>query len=269
MRLLCATDLSSRADRALRRAALLAGGTGAELVLLTVAEADAARARAGLEAQAAALGLPASRLRVELGAPREVIPRVAAEEEAALVVLGAHERRPLRDLFGATTAGEVMRRGPAPVLMVARPAAGPHARVLAALDLSAPALGALQAARGLGLLAGAELLAFHAFDLPARGHMLLGDMPEEALSVQVAALEARARDALLAQLAGVAPEAAPVLEQGPPAQALRRAVDRLAPDLVVIGTRGHGALGRLVLGSVAEEALRTLPCDVLAVPPAG
>jgi nucleotide-binding universal stress UspA family protein len=58
-----------------------------------------------------------------------------------------------------------------------------------------------------------------------------------------------------------------VLEEGPLAPALRRAVARFSPDLVVVGTRGHGALGRLVLGSVAEEALRTLDCDVLAVPP--
>ena len=58
-----------------------------------------------------------------------------------------------------------------------------------------------------------------------------------------------------------------VLEEGPPAPALRQIVARLSPDLVVVGTRGRGALGRLMLGSVAEEALRTLDCDVLAVPP--
>ncbi len=58
-----------------------------------------------------------------------------------------------------------------------------------------------------------------------------------------------------------------VLEEGPPAPALSQIVARLSPDLVVVGTRGHGALGRLVLGSVAEEALRTLDRDVLAVPP--
>lgn len=52
------------------------------------------------------------------------------------------------------------------------------------------------------------------------------------------------------------------LEEGGPAEALQ-----LSPDLVVIGTRGYGVVGRLVLDSVAEEALRTLDCDVLAVPP--
>lgn len=59
-----------------------------------------------------------------------------------------------------------------------------------------------------------------------------------------------------------------VLEEGRPVEVLQRAVSRLTPDLVVIGTRGQGALGRAVLGSTAEEALRSLECDVLAVPPA-
>ena len=56
-------------------------------------------------------------------------------------------------------------------------------------------------------------------------------------------------------------------EEGRPFEALKAAVDRLAPDLVALGTRGQGALGRLVLGSTAQEALRNLACDVLAVPP--
>ena len=40
MRLLCATDLSSRSDRALRRAGVLAGACSAELVLLSVVDDD-------------------------------------------------------------------------------------------------------------------------------------------------------------------------------------------------------------------------------------
>jgi nucleotide-binding universal stress UspA family protein len=40
---------------------------------------------------------------------------------------------------------------------------------------------------------------------------------------------------------------------------------RMNADLVVIGTHSRGALGHLLLGSVAEKVLRRAPCPVLTV----
>ena len=36
-------------------------------------------------------------------------------------------------------------------------------------------------------------------------------------------------------------------------------------DLIVLGTHGRGALGHMLLGSVAERVVRTAPCAVLTV----
>jgi nucleotide-binding universal stress UspA family protein len=52
---------------------------------------------------------------------------------------------------------------------------------------------------------------------------------------------------------------------GPPAKELARAARSLDADLVIVGTHGRRGVGRLVLGSVAEEILRQVPCSVLVV----
>lgn len=284
MRLLCATDLSSRSDRAVRRAAVLAKETEAELVLLSVVDDDRpelllASERRDVTNQLAdqALGMPEMqglkpRLRVEAGDAFDAIIRVAEEEEVDLIVMGEHRKRLLLDMFIGTTIERVMRRGRWPVLMVNRPAERPYRRVLAAVDMSEPAAQALRAAFRLGFAGRGELTVFHAFQQPGRGNMVLADLSAEAIAGHVAATAAQTRAELGKYLSsldlGLGSRLPPIaLEEGTPAEALRRSVDRLSPDLVVIGTRGYGAVGRLVLGSVAEEALRTLDCDVLAVPP--
>src|SRR5262249_36871178 len=58
-----------------------------------------------------------------------------------------------------------------------------------------------------------------------------------------------------------------LLEQGNIQSNLQRALEKYGTDLVIIGTRGRTGLPKVLLGSVAEEIFRTVPCPVLTVGP--
>jgi nucleotide-binding universal stress UspA family protein len=58
-----------------------------------------------------------------------------------------------------------------------------------------------------------------------------------------------------------------LVESGPPARQILARAKSLAPDLIVLGTHGHGGFQHLVLGSVTEKVLRQAECPVLTIPP--
>jgi len=58
-----------------------------------------------------------------------------------------------------------------------------------------------------------------------------------------------------------------LLGQGDVAEVLMHFVQNHAADLVVVGTRSRAGLGKVLLGSIAEEIIREAPCPVLTVGP--
>ena len=53
-----------------------------------------------------------------------------------------------------------------------------------------------------------------------------------------------------------------------PAHEIANVAREARADLIVIGTRGHGPIAGLLLGSVVLRLLHVAPCPVVAVPPA-
>lgn len=73
------------------------------------------------------------------------------------------------------------------------------------------------------------------------------------------------REQLLDEFAGIPTEAR--VEEGDILANLNSTIQKNHADMVVIGTHGRTGLGKLVLGSVAEEIFRTVSCPVLTVGP--
>ena len=73
------------------------------------------------------------------------------------------------------------------------------------------------------------------------------------------------REQLLDSFAGI--RVTQLIAEGDIQSRLQEAIAKNDTDLVVIGTRGRTGLGKMLLGSVAEEIFRTVTCPVLTVGP--
>jgi nucleotide-binding universal stress UspA family protein len=73
------------------------------------------------------------------------------------------------------------------------------------------------------------------------------------------------REELLDTFTGIDTEV--LIEEGDIQSQLEKAIQKYDTDLVIIGTRGRTGLAKILLGSVAEEIFRTVPCPVLTVGP--
>jgi nucleotide-binding universal stress UspA family protein len=81
---------------------------------------------------------------------------------------------------------------------------------------------------------------------------------------QLAALS-RERLGRLARRWGIHPRYQ-VVRSGPAAQEILRYAAEIDADLIIIGSRGHGAWERIILGTTAERVVREASGPVLVVP---
>jgi nucleotide-binding universal stress UspA family protein len=208
-----------------------------------------------------------STVAVRLGRPLEVLIDTAREYRPDLIVMARPRRRRLDFLIG-TTAERVIRRTECSVLIVGDAAEGSYERVLLASDLSSAATRVAHALAELRLLDNADAHAVHAFHLPH--HTLASSADTFAAAVYEHRFGNRNRRDVLRILrsAGIdANDIQVITERAPPLSAIQRAINRVRPQLVVIGVSRWFALKRLLIGSVADQVFRSVDCDILAVGP--
>ena len=110
----------------------------------------------------------------------------------------------------------------------------------------------------------ARLLVCHCIDLPAPsiyGEAYLA--PEEQLNRNIAYANRRIAE----QMEGQDVKWESLLLVGHAAEEIARIAREQTIDMALTATRGHRGLKRMLLGSVTERLMRTLPCPLLVIPP--
>ena len=146
-----------------------------------------------------------------------------------------------------------------------RAAAPPRVdKLLLATDLSEASTSATEQAFDLASRLGASLLVVSIIDpgsllLPGGRFHARVDQVRERREVIAQSLVERGRE--------VGVPVSFLVWEGDPGDMIVSAAEAEHVDMVVVGSHGRGAVGRLFLGSVSEHVVRHAPCPVLVVRP--
>jgi nucleotide-binding universal stress UspA family protein len=140
-------------------------------------------------------------------------------------------------------------------------------KILHPTDFSEYSQAALQYASALAAQTGATLVLAHVDDLP---QVYVEGMTSGYAGHGYAEEPDSTRDVIRAQLDAIQPTVAGVpcehqYLRGDAAVEIVKFAESESVDLIVLGTHGHSAALQLLLGSVAEEVVRSATCPVLVV----
>ena len=273
-KLLMATDLSARSDRALQRALALAHQLGDPLEVIHIvsdtvpastAEQYDASARTTIEQLLASLPTSADvkpEIAIVRGRDHDEILRHTQETGAELIVLGI-TRHTTFELFRGTTAERIIRIGNLPVLLVKDPVAHNYERVLVATDNSPAARRALECAAAIA--PDAEFHLLHTIHVPFKG-LLDSDTQAQIRQEQEQNFKADLEKDIRAHAQTLGNGGLQVtfhVEDGDVLSVIREQARRLKPDLLAIGSHGRSGLRQALTGTVAGNLLSDPPVDVL------
>ena len=280
-KILLATDLSARCDRALDRAASLAAEWNAELLAVHALEqpedvlAPEARARLPswrrppdpvrvveeqLRHDMMQSGQPVHAI-IERGEPVDIILRVTRQQNCDLIVTGIARDETLGRFGLGTTVDHLLRRSRIPLLIVKQRARSPYNHIVVATDFSESSAHALRTAAAFFPKQKCSL--FHAYDAPLSG--FAEDPPRYQEEYRTVALTDCADFLASSGLSEDRRRYGLIVESGTPSELIRQAVHDRGVDLVVLSTHGRSALLNIFIGSTARDIVSSLACDVLLV----
>jgi nucleotide-binding universal stress UspA family protein len=214
---------------------------------------------------------------ITVGPAADEISRIAREQDADMTVTATRGRKGLKRLLLGSVTERLMRTLPCPLLVVR--AAEPLAqlpqegglqvrRILVGCDFSPDADLAFVHALSMAQEFQAELHLVHVIEMPVYTDILKPVLEHRRESSEAV------KDFLQEKLRHLVPEEArhwcrpkTALLEGQPYDQLLQYAGAQAIDLIVLGVRGHGLIGTMIVGSTTDRVIRQANCPVLSVCP--
>lgn len=215
----------------------------------------------------------AGRRMVRVGPPHVVLPIVADEVKADLIVVGPHGDRPRPWKLLGTTADRLVRASHVPVLVATSPPAAPPREILAAVDDADITRDVLCWTREIAMTFGSQVTLMHVLSNAVYSHVTSmahahhvnsddeadREIRRELEGEGVRWIEKLAREGCDVDMATAA------VTFGTPSDALLAMAETVSCDLMVLGRHGSGEVAPALLGSTLAAVLHGARCPVLVV----
>jgi universal stress protein E len=285
-------ELTPPSREALQRAIWLAAHTRGDLTILAVLDVSAhaqallqeklQHAPGDLEREACEIlerfvaeakkeGVEA-RQKLAFGTPWQEICRQVLADKHDLVVVGTRDLGQISRILFGSTGMKLLRTCPCPVWITRPDPDWNDLNILVPSDFSEVALEALRIAVNGGQLVDTKLHLLHALEGQIGPPAWFGRVQRQIVEQYIACQREEAKKQLHEQLSltdyRTLPHGVKVhVVDGPPDEAILKAIDDFQIDLVVMGTATRSGLSNLVLGNTAERLISHMKCSVIAVKP--
>lgn len=261
-RILAPLDGASASESAIEAVAPVARAWGLELALLRVEKEEADPTAAGHYLAGVRESLQKQGIRagthVWKGDPAEQILAFSAAADIRLIAMATHARKGIDRVVTGSVTESVLRKADIPVLAV-RPGHAPgKGRLVVALDGSEASEQVVADAAAVAKALAVEVDLIRAA-LPIETAGGIGQGPNLYASEDPMPYLATVAE----RMAGLGIKARTFGPVGRAAEEVVRHATKEGASLICMTTHGRTGLSRIVLGSVAEEILRTAPCPVL------
>ncbi|ESP90988.1 MULTISPECIES: universal stress protein UspE [Pseudoalteromonas] len=207
--------------------------------------------------------------------PYEAIIEEVLNEQFDIVIKSTHQHDTLKSVIFTPTDWHLIRKCPAPVLLVKDQAWPEHGEIIAAVNSVSDNeqhqelnQRIIKDAKFICNLANASLSLVNTY--PATPVNIAIEIPEFNPSQYSEAVKKHHEDETwsLANQFEIAREKC-IIEEGLPEDVIPSVAEKKSAELVVIGTVGRTGLSAALIGNTAEHVIDSLDCDVLALKPDG
>jgi nucleotide-binding universal stress UspA family protein len=211
--------------------------------------------------------IPVSATTLNVGRPYTEIVRYAEFLNADLVVLGAHGGGLVRELFVGSTVDRVLRKLTRPVLIVKREPQAGYRKVLIPVDFSEFSEQATEFS--MNIAPHAHITTLHAVEVPFKARLESAGVDDKLVQIyesQVQVQKKKEIQQFISELEAPKANLSSVVELGPTSAVIRKNMEVLDPDLIVIGKHGQSGQDETLIGSVTRRVIKDASCDILVVP---